>query len=226
MREQDDNIANLQLASRSNSANSWPSQPIQVVTNNTHRLQEPDKAMASDFLKEFVACAGAALKAEDQAIIDAGHAQGQFGGLLRTQQEKFYQYIIWKAVIAKWPFEVEKNYHDLIKVDPLDHKKYECTFEIKKWLNPGPPNNKQQIENDVINKLRSCKAENSAFILISANNRGFMHQQIRLFVDALLPGTLSHCPETSCFTTTNPEREEVEFWIAVWPIKPGPLFSK
>jgi hypothetical protein len=183
--------------------------------------------MADSFLKDFITCAGAALETEDRSIIEAGRARGKHGGLLRSQQEKFYQYVVWKAAYAKWAAEVEKDSHDLVVLDPTDDRKYLCVFEMKNWFSVNGKRELPFIIHDINIKLRNCISPNSAFILFSANNRGAMDEQLRWLEAQVFGEAPPPSRETYCFATVNPYSPTVEseFWIAGWPIKAGPLFS-
>jgi len=184
------------------------------------------KLMAVKFLKNFVLCAGAALEIEDRSIIEAGRARGKPGGLLRSPQERFYQYVVWKATHAKWDVEVEKDAHDLVILNPYDNRKYLCVFEMKNWFSENGMREVRPIKNDIDVKLKNCDSPNSAFILFSANPRGAMDEQLRWLEDRIFDSS-PPSRETYCFTTVSPHSPSVEceFWIAGWPIKSGPIFS-
>lgn len=161
--------------------------------------------MTDDFLKEFVACAGAALEAEDRFIREAGRGRGKAGGLLRSQHEKFYQYIVWKAAYSKWPTEVERSRHDLVILDPSDHLKYRCVFEMKNWLSKLSFRELPCIRSDVDTKLKDCFAEDSALIIFSGNDPGCMDQQLKFFEEQVFPGIDRPMRETYCFQTQSDE---------------------
>jgi hypothetical protein len=181
--------------------------------------------MASDFLKDFVACAGLALEMDDRAIVESGRPRGESGGLLRSQQEKFYQFIVWKAAYAKWPTEVEKNFHDLVIVDPTRHNAYACVFEMKNWLSSAGLRELPWILADIDGKLKNCNSDDSVFVLFSANDRNCMADQIKILEAKAFTSAPPPRRETYCFPTWNPDGTEVEFWMAAWPIKIGPLLG-
>jgi hypothetical protein len=182
--------------------------------------------MVTDFLSDFTICAGEALEREDKFIMEAGRARGESGGLLRSQQEKFYQFIVWKAVYSKWRAEVEKDSHDLVLLDPTDVKKYLCIFEMKNWLSASGLRERPHINRDIQVKLTQCISSDSAFILFSANNRGAAEEQLKFFERHAFPEIPNPRRKIHCFPTLHPDATEAEFWIAVWPIKSGPLFGQ
>jgi hypothetical protein len=184
--------------------------------------------MGGNFIKEFIECAGTALKEEDRSLVESGRRHGRPGGLLRAQQEKFYQYIVWKAACEKWPAEVEKDSHDLVFLDPTDGTKYLCVCEMKNWFSESGLKELPHIDRDVRIKLNQSICPDSVFLLFSANDRGHMDKQLQFFQQRVFADpSFQPTPETFCFETINPYNPPVlgEFWIACWPIKSGPFLS-
>ena len=80
---------------------------------------------------------------------------------------------------------------------------------------------------DIEGKLKSCDADNSALVIFSANDRGCMHEQLRWFEEHVFSGVPQPLRESYCFPASSPwTPTDSEFWIAVWPVKSGPLFSQ
>jgi hypothetical protein len=181
--------------------------------------------MANDFLKDFTIRAGAALEAEDRLIIGSGHIRGEVGGILRLNNERYYQFILWKAVLSSWNAKVEEQSHDLVIFDPSNSDKALAIFEMKKWMSPNGLPELSGILHD-IKRLNACDAPNAALIIFSANNRGEMDKQLEWFEEHVFAGIPKPQRETYCFPTVSPHTPAAEFWIAVWPIKSGPLFSR
>ena len=63
-------------------------------------------------LDELVTTGGLALQAEDCLLRAAVHHRGERGGLVRLRNERYYQFIIWRAALSKWHAEVERNARD------------------------------------------------------------------------------------------------------------------
>ncbi len=193
--------------------------------------------MLGDFLKEFITLAGKALQKEDSLISAAGDARGEKGGIRRADNERLFQFIVWRAAYSHWPFKMEhpmlNDQRDLVIFDP-DHpierqsvREYArpiCEFEMKTWLDAGAPRRVEKIKED-IKKLQNCQTPDSALIIFSANARGETNDQIRRFEDQFLSVRPLRC-EPFDFQTLYSNGEEQDFLIAAWPIKYGPLLLK
>ena len=69
--------------------------------------------MSTEVLKEVVALGGLALQAEDR-LVRAVYHKGEQGGLVRMQNERYYQFIVWRAIPPKWHADLERRSHDII----------------------------------------------------------------------------------------------------------------
>ena len=183
--------------------------------------------MANDFLKSLTIRAGAALEAEDRLIMGSGHIRGEAGGILRLSNERYYQFLLWKAVLASWNAKVEEHSYDLVIFDPSESTKHLAIFEMKRWM--GAKGNEPRdvnVINEDIERLQKCEAPNSALIIFSANPRGMRDENLAFFESLFFGGVAQPQRESYCFPTMNVSADEVEFWVAFWPIKFGPLFSQ
>jgi hypothetical protein len=191
--------------------------------------------MSTDFLKEFVASFGTALEAEDKRIMEAGRSRGEIGGLMQShlQAERFYQFIVWRAAYQRWPCRVEDRIgygpHDIAIYEDSDYRKCICVLEMKTWLErDGLPSQKLNgMEHDLA-KLKSCNSSDSAFVIFSASKVGSICDQLKYVETTVFKDAKPSPPEVYRFPTQNPydTQAEFEFWVAVWPIKIGPLFSR
>ena len=89
-------------------------------------------------LKKIVTIAARFLKKEDDAILNSIKNnqiayKNKSGGLLRINNERYYQFIIAKGLIAEYeyPIEIEKNTYDLVV---LDCNRYKTVVEMKRWM--------------------------------------------------------------------------------------------
>jgi len=181
--------------------------------------------MASDFLNKLTIRAGAALEAEDRLIMGSGHVRGEVGGLLRLPNERYYQFILWRAVLSSWAAKVEEERHDLVIFDPEETAKYLVIVEMKKWMSEDGEREIPWIVED-IRRLSSCESPNSALIIFSENPKGDMETNLAWLEERIFPNAPPPKHETYCFPTFSPynPRDAWEFWIAAWPIRSGSLF--
>jgi len=186
----------------------------------------------SSFLKDFVYRAGIGLEQEDRSIIGSSRIHDQIGGILRIQQERFWQYIIFKSVYSKWKIEVEKFYgnfrYDFAKKSD-DSEDYDCFFEMKNWLSELGESELEGICKD-IKRLNMEYLDNSVIILLSSNRRGDMNHKIEWLENKVKDSCGfqldSNLRESFCFDTiSHQDNEAHEFWISAWPIKVGSLFK-
>ena len=165
---------------------------------------------------------GAALEAEDRLLLGSGLVRGEAGGILRLVNERYYQFVLWRASLAHWRAEVEYGaHHDLVLFSADDPGKMWAIFELKLWTTDYDsqlPSFRVDLD-----KLRSAISEHAAFILISANQRGKMAENI-----AWLHGRWSQRgdfaersgePYSYCFNTIGKKGEELELWMAIWPLR-------
>lgn len=180
----------------------------------------------SNFLSEFTRTVGEALEAEDRVIATALRGRGKVGGLLLWPSERYYQTVAWRAALSLCDARLEVERQDLI----LEAAPYSARIEMKKWLGVGLDlaNLRNGILAD-IKKLQQCATLDTAFMLFSSNDRSVIDEQLhiletRVFTETLQP-IWANGPLTYCFHTATVWQPEAEFWIAVWPVKIGPMFS-
>ncbi len=77
--------------------------------------------------KRLIDIASAALEAEDRLFLDGVSANqkacpGEKGGILRIDKEKYYQFIVARALASSFPYpaDVEVGYYDLVLRHPGD----------------------------------------------------------------------------------------------------------
>ncbi|WP_428484094.1 hypothetical protein [Rhodopila sp.] len=160
--------------------------------------------MATNFLKDFIIRAGAALEAEDRLIMGSGHVRGESGGILRLNNERVYQFILWRAVLSSWNAKVEERTHDLVIFDPTDPSKHLAIFEMKKWMAARGLPELPGILTD-IKRLNASDAPNTALIIFSANDRGDMDKQLTWLEERIFAGIPKPPNATYCFLLSNSE---------------------
>jgi hypothetical protein len=84
-------------------------------------------------LDDVIIRGGRALEDEDRQIRTLVQHHGLRGGLLRMEYERFYQFIVWKSLLAKYDAAIEYNHMgyltDLMIRDDGGPK----IFEMKCW---------------------------------------------------------------------------------------------
>lgn len=90
------------------------------------------------------------------------------GGLLRINNERYYQFIIAKGLIAEYeyPIEIEKNTYDLVV---LDGNRYKTVVEMKRWMSSTGKSEIDGIKVDINNKLLPSDSERALMLIFSAN---------------------------------------------------------
>jgi len=177
--------------------------------------------MKKEFIK-LIEIAGAALEAEDRFFLGAVAANqtaypGGKGGILRINNERYYQFVVARALASSFPFAVavEVNSHDLVLKDPHNDSNWFAVVEMKRWMSPTGNQEIQGIKRD-IEKLRSCNAENGLMLVFSANTKNQTDDNLdwlsKQIIDPPIEGQLE-C-KSYRFATIHKSGEEVEFWVA------------
>ncbi|KUM02749.1 hypothetical protein KIF53_15525 [Chromobacterium subtsugae] len=169
-------------------------------------------------LARLVDIAGMALEAEDRQILGAVTANrvaysGESGGLLRFNNERFYQFIVAKSLLSSMPYKVsvEVNSHDMVLEVP-DTGNHFAVVEMKRWMSPNGEQELPGIRKDIFQKLQNTTGAHKLMLLFSSNPRDQMREQMSWLLERL------NLPEDSfssyCFSTYDQLGKAVEFWIA------------
>ena len=91
-------------------------------------------------LNILVKTAGLALELEDRYLLGSVAANrqaypGENGGILRLNNERYYQFIVARSLVSSYPFaaEIEVDFHDLVLRYPGDSKIF-AAIEMKRWM--------------------------------------------------------------------------------------------
>jgi hypothetical protein len=174
----------------------------------------PNEALS--LLQDVVALGGRALEAEDRHLRAIAQGRGQHGGLLRTESERYYQFIVWKSVIEKYDAEVEYKYDGSFVDLVVNYNGVQHFFEMKNWRET--PTWRMRCE---IVRLHSL---GGGFLLVfAANPTNMTDENIRLIRD--LPG-IGGSFSCSRFPTEDPKTgKPFEFWFAGWSVPSIPKNS-
>lgn len=173
--------------------------------------------MLAELRDELVLRAGLGLEAEDRLILGAGQVRGEHGGILRLVNERYYQFIVWRSVLPKWPSAVEIDYHDLI-IDNGSSRTPLAIVEMKNWVSGSGNKEIPGIKNDVA-KLRDAQAQNCGLMLFSVNPIDATDSNVAaleklVFTDAAIPRRSMYR-----FQTIDARGRKVEFWVSLWGVE-------
>ena len=165
-------------------------------------------------LQEVVKAGGLALQAEDCSIRAAMLHHGRSGGLIHAQNERFHQFVVWRAILPLWSAEIERDGSTdlLLHSEDGDHH-----FEMKNWRSINGNTEIAAIQRD-IEKLRH---RTSGYILITSGNPSNQSDENFKFLSSRLKGI---DPWQRCefrFVTENEHGKAIDFWIAGWPVLNG-----
>ncbi|MGO9135961.1 MAG: hypothetical protein ACLP8A_18215 [Methylovirgula sp.] len=161
---------------------------------------------------DFVTRAGLGLEAEDHLLLGSGLVQGQHGGLSRLFNERYYQFIVWRAVSPRWNAKVEHKTHDLVIFD--ERGQYAVVIEMKAYGSKNGIEELPGIHSD-LDKLSQCGGPIRAMMVFSTNPRGQSAENIK-FLEEKIPRLISEGRKSYVFNTFNEKGEKYEFWLAVW----------
>ncbi|WP_155976373.1 hypothetical protein [Novispirillum itersonii] len=191
-------------------------------------------------LSELVRAAGEALCAEDVAFRTALRSNrdcpGQFGGILRMANERYFQFVIARfyAGILPYVVKVEDNRRDISLSLPgrREPDPREIVIEMKCWLSASGNSELAAIRTDMFQNLTAdiagsrtggFRARQGLMLIVSANPRGQMTSNVRWLSDRL--GVSADDWETFVFDTENADGAEVEFWVAGYDVSKAGLQS-
>jgi len=172
-------------------------------------------------LKKLIQIAGAALEAEDRVLLGSIAANNlaypnENGGILRMNNERYYQFIIARALVSSflYPVEIEVNSHDLVLMDPNNNSKWFAVIEMKRWMSENGTQEIPSILSD-IQKLRSTNAAHNMMMIFSANPKGSTAYQLKWLANELgFSSNNNQTWESYCFPTLDKNGNELEFWVA------------
>ena len=173
-------------------------------------------------LIELVNTAGKALEIEDQHILDAVAKNrtaydGESGGIIRFNNERFYQFVVAKALISTMPYRVgvEIDSHDLVLKNPTTSEKF-AVVEMKRWMTGVGNRELPKIRIDIHEKLPRAQSELKLMLVFSANPVGQMLENIEWLSEKLVVS--KDLWVTHCFSTFDQQGVPIEFWTAGYQV--------
>jgi predicted AAA+ superfamily ATPase len=173
-------------------------------------------------LERLIQTAGMALEAEDRYMLGAVTANqiaydGESGGILRINNERYYQFIVARALMSSMPYKVkvEVDTHDLLLEAPKTGERI-AVIEMKRWMSSTGEKEISGIRRDLFEKLPSAKAELKLMLIFSANPPNQMQKQISWLSEKLDIPTDKW--KTHSFATVNEAGLPFEYWTAGYQV--------
>jgi hypothetical protein len=162
-------------------------------------------------LREVVKAGGLALQVEDCLIRAAMLHHGRSGGLVHARNERYHQFIIWRAILPLWSAEIERDESTdlLLRSADGDHH-----FEMKNWRSIAGDSEISPIQRD-IDRLRRRA---SGYILITSANLPSQTEENFAYLSSRLNGIDPLQRSDFRFVTENEKGTAIDFWIAGWPV--------
>lgn len=174
---------------------------------------------------DLIKTAGIALENEDRYLIGAIVSNMQAykncsGGILRINNERYYQFIIARALTSSFPFQVqiEKNTHDFMLIDSNNNDKAFCVIEMKRYMSPEGNVEIPRIKNDINKILNNTTAPHGMELIVSANPIGNSLKEANYLVGQLGNYSVGQ-NDIYIFNTIDTKGDRVEFWVAGIEIK-------
>ncbi len=114
-------------------------------------------------LDEVVKLGGLALQAEDCLVRAAVQHRGKRGGLVWMQNERYHQFLVWRAILPVWHTVLERDKSCDLIVECEGEKYF---FEMKNWR--GNTGNDQigAMQHDI----KRLQARSNGYLLITSMN--------------------------------------------------------
>lgn len=178
------------------------------------------------YLRKIVEIATEALSEEDKYLLDALKQNkvaypSESGGLLCIDNERYYQFIIFRKLIMQYefPVSIEKDRHDLVVYDKKTRKKYKAVSEMKRWMSAKGEKEILEIQSD-LKKLLESNAQNSLMLIFSANPRKqSARDNLKWLAERLSIAFTEESWFWLEFPTKSKKHEEITFWVAGYQVK-------
>lgn len=165
----------------------------------------------SSALGDIVRLGGLALQAEDCGIRAALHHRGEHGGLVHMENERYHQFIIWRAVLPIWHAVLERENSTDIIISKGGVKHY---FELKNWR--GKTGNDQLTS--IIRDVQKLQSRENGYLLVTATNPADQTYKNIEYLLGKVAGLEISSQEIFKFPTKRIDGSDFEYWIAGWSI--------
>lgn len=165
-------------------------------------------------LAELIRVCGTAIEQEDRKIRDGVGGRDR-GGILQLNNERYYQFLVWRAATSCWIAEVEYGLerYDLALLAEGDHPL--AVIEMKRWMSESGYSELQRIADD-LRKLQKATTVCKIMMIFSVNHRpenvDFLTNKMRETVAELSEPILYQ------FDTANIMGKSETFWVSGWEV--------
>lgn len=184
--------------------------------------------------RQLIKIAAQALEIEDRFLLGAMTANRKAypdvndgtpratGGILRINNERYYQFAIARALVSSFPYEavIERDTHDLVLLDNKDKTKWFAAIEMKRWMSNNGEAEIPGIKHDINEKLAKAKVSgkvpNALMLVFSANEESKTEINLDWLATKLL--TQKDKWVVCQFPTISPEGKPVNFWVAGYEV--------
>ena len=151
------------------------------------------------------------MQAEDCLLRAAVHHRGKHGGLVHILNERYYQFIVWRAVLPVWHAVTEREGNRDLILTCEDGKHY---FEMKTWFGATGKREIPGMQRDI---SRLQNHDHGYLLVVSANPEGLTLKNLNDLPQEI--GQLDiKAGEHFRFHTVAINEQPFEFWIAGWPV--------
>jgi hypothetical protein len=170
-------------------------------------------------LGDIVTLGGLALQFEDCAIRAALHHRGEHGGLVHMENERYHQFIIWRAILPIWHavLERENGTDIIISKDGIKHY-----FELKNWRGEHGNDQLPSMRKDI---GRLQPRQNGYLLITSCNPFGQTDGNIKYLFDRV-DGLEDSSKKVFQFRIVDHKGSAFEYWIAGWSVSKSPIVAK
>ena len=178
-------------------------------------------------IKAIVEIASNALKEEDSYLSNSVkgnsiYANDQTKGILRFNNERFYQYIIAREMLKVYPgyIDLEKDTHDLV-IYGSESNKYKIVVEMKRWMSSGGASELPGIKSDVSEKLSVSNSDKSLMLVFSSNpdKDKLTEENIKFLTNEIRSVGKVYSSHFEKFPVSYKSEIDNVFWVAGFEIK-------
>jgi hypothetical protein len=162
-------------------------------------------------VEELVSLARFALEQEDRYILGCSIATGGKGGILRIENERYFQFVVMRSLLSRFDVVAERSLHDLII---LDHGSVSVIIEMKCWRNDRSEFDSFRAD---IKKLQAAKGSAAYMLMFWRDVASRLEQNLAYLKEHVKElGTVS---EVQNFTTKNANGDDAIFVVAGWQLR-------
>ena len=137
--------------------------------------------------------------------------RGKHGGLARMENERYHQFLIWRAILPVWHAVLERDESCDLIVECENGKHF---FEMKNWRGNTGNSQLPAMQRDI----RKLQARLNGYFIVTAINPSEATDKNFEYLLTKLTGLNGDERQDYRFTTEGLDGAHAEFWIAGWPV--------